>query len=104
MMHNQEEISTLYIMRKAKKDYFTRKFEKYRQDYSKTWNIISTELNGKNQVRQITKIEKKDLTVRTDPKKIADEINEYFANIEKQLAEMQMANSKQPPMTTTTPR
>lgn len=49
-------------MKKAKQYYFTRKFEKYRQDSSKKWNIITTELNGrKNRDRQISEIEKKRL-------------------------------------------
>lgn len=58
------------MMKRGKKDYFTRKFQKYRQNTSKH----NAELNGgKKKHKKLTGIEKKDLITTTKSKEVTEE-------------------------------
>lgn len=93
--YNTAKSNTSDMLRKAKKEYYSTKFEKYKLQTAKTWNIINKELNtNRKTTKDIEKIEQTDGTIVSNAKQIADEINKYFTNIGKQLAKQQIANSK----------
>ena len=68
----------------AKQMYFHRTFNLYKGDIKKTWLIINKTLNNKktSDLSQFFSIGNK---LTSDPNEIANEFNEYFINIGKQI-------------------
>ena len=87
---NNENIKRLYNlfrnriireMKKSKRDHYNKYFEKHRNDVKKTWNGIRSIINIKNSVQSsLTQLNVKE-TLITNPKKIVEEVNNYFANV-----------------------
>ena len=87
---NNENIKRLYNlfrnriireMKKSKRDHYNKYFEKHRNDVKKTWNGIRSIINIKNSVQSsLTQPNVKE-TLITNPKKIVEEVNNYFANV-----------------------
>ena len=87
---NNENIKRLYNlfrnriireMKKSKRDHYNKYFEKHCNDVKKTWNGIRSIINIKNSVQSsLTQLNVKE-TIITNPKKIVEEVNNYFANV-----------------------
>ena len=72
-------------IRKAKRDYYTSIFNRHENDIRKMWGLLSETLN-----RNIRKQSTHEFSLNkttSDPEVIANEFNQYFANIGSKLAE-----------------
>ena len=74
-------------MRKSKKDYYSKYFEKNAKNAKKTWKQISTIVNKTKTSNIITCIETNDMQFETDPLKIGNKFNEYFSTIAQKLVD-----------------
>lgn len=99
--YQNQKVLVENLINTTRKKYYEKQFHKYNTQPAKTWNLINKELNKNNRHRKdITEIYGEDGTTMTDPKEIANEINHYFTNIGKKLAEEQMKSKNKLPITT----
>ena len=83
------------IIRQAEKHYYASKLSEVKNNLSKTWKVMN-EMCGKNCMRkQITQIKIKDEII-DDPQLIANQFNDYFANVGSNLAKNIPLSSKLP--------
>ena len=68
------------ILRKAKIDYYRRKFEQHNGNSKKTWQIIRDLTSGKNVINEITSIMHNDNEV-TDKQEMCELFNNYFSTV-----------------------
>ena len=74
------------LLKKSKQDYYKEYFKKSTGDAKATWNGIRELVTLKKRKSHFpSKIIKNNITI-TDQKEIANEFNEYFATVGKQLA------------------
>ncbi len=73
------------ILRESKKIYFQNKLLEYQSDIKKTWEIIKKAIRKKDKESTFTKILNVNGNVLDSPKIIADQFNEYFTNIAKDI-------------------
>ena len=74
------------IIRKAKRDYYTHIFNRYKNDIKKTWSLINETLN-RNLKKQSTHEFLINDEMINDPIIIANKFNQYFAHIGSTLAD-----------------
>src|ERR1700733_14829777 len=72
------------IKLKTQKDYYAFEFAKYHNDIKKTWQLIRSLINSKDQVNQIKELVI-DGNIITDSAAMADKFNCYFSSIAKNL-------------------
>ena len=73
-------------IRKAKRDYYTSIFNRHENDIRKMWGLLNETLN-RNIRKQSTHEFSLNNKTTSDPEVIANEFNQYFANIGSKLAE-----------------
>ena len=68
-------------MKKSKRDHYNKYFENNSKDVKKTWDGIRSIINIKNPVQaSITQLKVK-ASLITNPKRILEEVNNYFVNV-----------------------
>ena len=87
---NNENIKILYTlfrnrvnreMKKSKRDHYNKYFENNGKDVKKTWDGIRSIINIRNHVQSsITQLKVKESLI-TNPKRIVEEVNNYFVNV-----------------------
>ena len=76
-----------HLLRKSKKEYYSKYFEKNAKNAKKTWKQINTIVNKIKTSNIITCIETNDMLYETDPLKIGNKFNEYFSTIAQKLVD-----------------
>ena len=82
-----------YVIRKARSEYFTKKFAESNGDLKKTWQTLKQAMNREDKSNAIDKLNVNSNEIN-DKMKIAEYCNEYFTDIGKTLAsEIHPSNS-----------
>ena len=76
-----------HLLRKSKKDYYSKYFEKNAKNAKKNWKQINTIVNKTKTSDIITCIDTNDMQYETDPLKIGNKLNEYFNPIAQKLVD-----------------
>ena len=76
----------MYTKRKKKKDYCAREFTKYKGDISKTWDTLKYILNKKKGKFKLPAYFLSNNEHVPGAQNIANKFNEYFTNIEHNIA------------------
>ena len=75
------------LIRDAKKQYYQKQFEKYKNDVKNTWGTIKQILNRTRNNKTISDVFLIDNVMTTDPTTIANKFNTFFAGIGIRLSE-----------------
>ena len=75
------------LIRNAKKQYYQKQFEKYKNDVKNTWGTIKQILNRTRNNQNISDVFLIDNVMTTDPTTIANKFNTFFAGIGIRLSE-----------------
>ena len=71
----------------TKRLYYHNTFQNYKNNVKQTWNVIHDTLDKRNQKTNLPISIEHNNTLITDPNKLANTFNDYFANIGTNLAE-----------------
>ena len=80
-----EKIVNINII-ETKRSYYHNTFQNYKNNMKKTWRIINETLGKTNQKHNLSMFREHNNTLITDPNRISDTFNGYFANIGSDLA------------------
>ncbi len=73
------------ILRNSKKLYFQKKLIEYQSNTKKTWEIIKKAIHKKGKEKVVTKILNVNGNILSEPNQIAEQFNEYFTNVAKNI-------------------
>ena len=83
------------LIRKSKKEYYSKKFESVKNKLRKTWKTINCIIGRNKRSNPQTKFTNSQGSTISDPQMISDEFNDFFVNIGPQLASTIKTDGKQ---------